>query len=283
MVFESILNPSNAERHPGRMFFFGLLYFSVGIIISLKIFWGQASMVMVFLTTLACLPLVYNTIKEEESKDDSVAQESLLLKEHARAVRMFIFLFFGFVVACIIWYVALPSDATANLFGVQIGTINDINSGVTANATGQIGSFFTVLFNNLWVLAYVMLFAFVFGAGAIFILTWNASVIGAAIGSFIRKELSAAANAVGLDAVGNYFSTFSVGLAMYAIHGIPEILGYFVAGLAASIISIAAMKHGHDMEHFKKVLLDSTDLLLISVLLILMAAFLEVFVTPLFF
>lgn len=287
MVFESLVNPSNAERHPGRMFFYGLVYCSIGIFLAQQIFKGHASLVMVFLTTLACLPLMYNTIKEEESKDESSMKETVLLKEHGKAVKMFIILFFGFVVAFVIWYVVLPAETTVDLFKVQTDTLQDINTMATGQligqATGQIGTFFTILLNNLWVLFYVILFAFVFGAGAIFILTWNASVIGVAIGSFIRKELALAADYVGLEAAGNYFSTISIGLAMYAIHGIPEILGYFVAGLAASIISVAVMRHGHDREHFKKVLLDSTDLILIAVMLIMVAAFLEVFITPIFF
>ena len=42
-----------------------------------------------------------------------------------------------------------------------------------------------IFINNMGVLFLCIIFSFLYGAGAIFILTWNASVIAAAIGSFI--------------------------------------------------------------------------------------------------
>ena len=72
MVLESILNPLKAERRPWEMFFIGFLYASVGILLSLWIFKDQASLIMVFLTVMACLPIVYNTMKLEEAKDMSI-------------------------------------------------------------------------------------------------------------------------------------------------------------------------------------------------------------------
>jgi hypothetical protein len=62
-----------------------------------------------------------------------------------------------------------------------------------------------------------------------FILTWNASVIGAAIGNFIRTEISRYAGSLGFAKAAAYFQIISLGLLKYAIHGIPEILAYFTA------------------------------------------------------
>ena len=66
-------------------------------------------------------------------------------------------------------------------------------------------------------------------------------------------------------------------------HGVPEILAYFVAGLAGGIISVAVIRHDMKSSNFRKVLLDSIDLIFIAVFLLIIAALLEVFVTPLFF
>ena len=67
-------------------------------------------------------------------------------------------------------------------------TIATINSNVIGHAV-YLDQFFRIFFNNLKVLIFCIGFAFVYGVGAIFILVWNASVIGTAIGSFIRSEL----------------------------------------------------------------------------------------------
>jgi len=67
------------------------------------------------------------------------------------------------------------------------------------------------------------------------------------------------------------------------VHGIPEILAYFIAGLSAGIISIAIINHDFRSKKFQHVLLDSTDLLLLSLAVLLIAALIEAFVTPILF
>ena len=69
----------------------------------------------------------------------------------------------------------------------------------------------------------------------------------------------------------------------YAIHGIPEILGYIVAGMAGGLISVAVIRHDFRTRNFERVILDASDLILLAVFIIFIAALLEVFVTPLFF
>src|SRR3989338_8535390 len=107
MVLESLINPFTAEQNPKRMLFYGALYSSVAIFLSLWVFEGQASLVMVFLTTMACIPLVYGTIRLEEKKDEEISEERTILKENSRALRLFVFLFIGMVVAMSFWYVVL--------------------------------------------------------------------------------------------------------------------------------------------------------------------------------
>ena len=68
MVLESLISPKKAEGKPLELFFIGLIYSSVAMFLSLWIFKDQASLVMVFLTVLAAIPLTYNTMKYEEKK-----------------------------------------------------------------------------------------------------------------------------------------------------------------------------------------------------------------------
>jgi len=287
MVLESIMNPFRAETHPRRMFFIGLIYSSIAIILSLWIFNQYASLVMVFFTVLAATPLIYNTIKAEEQKDLTDMPERKLLKEHTKALSFFMYLFLGITLSCALWYIFIPQLWLSNLFGVQTQTIVDINSSVLKfGSTGFFVQFVKVFsrifFNNLKVLIFCILFAFIYGVGAIFILTWNASVIGVAIGNFIRSGI-AKTGSFGFSTLSNYFHVISVGLFRYAVHGIPEILAYFTAGLAGGIISIAVIRHDFGTRKFEKIILDSSDLLLLSLGLLFLAAILEVFVTPLLF
>jgi len=269
-VIESLVNPRNAEGHPFEMFFLGLVYASVAIFLSLWIFRDYSSLVMVFLTVVASIPLVYTVIGIEEKKDDSLVSERFLLKEHGKAVMIFVFLFLGYLVAFSFWFVVMPDSVVNDMFHVQLETIKSINAGVVGWTIGS--DFLMQIFsNNIKVMIFCILFAFLFGAGAIFILTWNASVIAAAGGGFIKNSLSGGSG---------YFQAGGGGLARYMTHGIPEITAYFVAGLAGGIISVAVIRHDFGTKRFKHIIIDSLDLIVLAVALLFIAGLIEVFVTP---
>ena len=162
---------------------------------------------------------------------------------------------------------------------MQTQTIANLNQHVTGNST-QTALLSKIFLNNIKVMIFCILFSFLYGSGAIFILTWNASVIGAAAGNFIRTHMAQFAGAVGLHKIGAYFYVTSLSILRYAVHGIPEILSYVVAGLAGGILSMALVRHDTGTKVFENVLLDVSDLVLLSVLILFIAGLLEVFVTP---
>ena len=282
MVLESLLPPLRAEKRPWEMFFLGFLYTSIGVLISLWIFKDEASLIMVFMVTMAALPVFYSTIKLEESKDMLMDTETTILKEHNKAMSFCMYMFVGITLATTMWYVLLPPSTINILFDKQTGTINSINNEVSGNVV-SLGLLLKIFFNNFKVLSFSILFAFIYGAGAIFILTWNATVIGAAIGNFIRANISSYTNSLGLMDAGNYFHVISLGLLKYSLHGIPEIAAYFYGGLAGGILSVALIRKHFKTEKFPLIMVDFSELVLIAVGFLVAAAFLEVYVTPVLF
>jgi uncharacterized membrane protein SpoIIM required for sporulation len=191
------------------------------------------------------------------------------------------FLFFGFVVAFSFWYIVFPSGNQS--FRAQIETFCMINkpahfdecvseygiqqvSKTTAFLTAK-EKIVNIFANNIYVLIFTLVFSLIFGAGAIFILAWNASVISSAIGIFSKSSLA----------------NLPFGIMRYMIHGIPEIGAYFVGALAGGIISIAVIKHDVHTEKFWVILQDSLNLVILSVVLLFIAALIEIFITPVLF
>lgn len=282
MVVESITTPKRAEREPWQMFFVGALYATIALFLSNWIFREQASLVFVFLIALACIPLMYRTLKYEEAKNTTIKQTGKILKEHKRAIMFFTYLFMGFVVALTVWYAILPNQMVSSLFSIQSLTISRINANYTGNFIGG-NALSVILSNNLRVLLFCILFSFFYGAGAIFILSWNASVIATAVGAFIRSNVAEYAHYIGFVKMAAYFNVFSVGLLRYMTHGIFEIGAYFVGGLAGGIISVAIIRRSLGDKTFSRVLLDSINLLVIAIALLVVAAIVEVYVTPILF
>lgn len=165
------------------------------------------------------------------------------------------------------------------LFKSQISTISNINEATLTGQSFLPDSFFVIFFNNLRVLIICILFSFILGAGAIFILAWNASVIATALGTFIRNNLSEVAAFTGMSKIAAYFSIAITGIVRYALHGIPEITSYFIAALAGGIISVAVIRHDFGTKKLERIVIDVADLIAISVVLLFIAALIEVYVS----
>ncbi len=291
MVLESLTDAIKAERHPGKMVLYGFIYAIVGTLLAIWVFRSYSSLVSVFLVTMACIPLVYSTIKYEEEKDLQDVSEKFLLKEHGKALKVFIFLFIGVTLGFFFMYLILPSQLIGDAFKVQAETIGRIRAsatyGIEGNLTGFTGFFIArfsifakILTNNFKVLLFCLLFSFLYGLGAIFIMNWNASVIAVAMGNYARTELAKIA-ATTAPSLAHYLQVIPLALVRYSLHGIVEILAYFTAGLAGGIISVAVIRHDFYSRKFEHIVLDSADLIILSIILLIIAAFIEVYVTPL--
>lgn len=285
-MLETIINPKKAERKPWEMFFVGLVYAAVAVFLSIFLFLKNpaleqySSLFIICFTVMISLPFMYYIIKLEEKKEEEIYDEKILVKEHSKALLALIFLFLGFVVAFSVLYSVLPQDIANINFQSQIRTFCLINSkgsmeDCVKGITGQAQSTFSgikegmsylssILSTNLTVFVNCLIFSLIFGAGAIFILAWNASVIATAIGIFANKSS---------------FGLFG-GFTRYMIHGIPEIAGFFVAALAGGIIGTAMIRHRLEKKKFLHVLHDSLDLIILGLIILIAAAFIEVFLTP---
>jgi len=282
MVVESLLTPFSARKRPGKAMLLGMLFATLGVFLGLWIFEDHVSLVMVFLTVTAGIPLFYQTMIEEEEKDLIYTKERTLLAEHGKTLTFLMMYFIGATVAYVFLYVVMPTELSTKVFEVQTQTITSLNQHVTGNAI-QIGLLNKIFMNNVKVMIFCILFAFIYGAGALFILTWNASVIGAAMGNFIKSHIAEYANVFGFQKAGAYFYVASLSLLRYSLHGIPEILAYFVAAMAGGILSASVIKHDVGTKNFERILLDASDLVLLSIFILFIAALIEVFVTPQFF
>jgi len=284
-MIELLMKPKRAERRSWEMFFVGAFWASVSLLLVAFVFGkdsvlkeGSGLLVVTF-TVICCLPFMYYIIKLEEGKDIEISDSGKLIKEHSKAIRALMWMFFGFVVAFSFFYIAFPDSAGQN-FNFQIKTFCAINNpshydycieqhGVpvgTGAVTGT-NAVLSIFANNIYVLIFTILFSLAFGAGAIFILVWNASVIAAAIGIFAKGSLV----------------QLPLGILRYMIHGVPEIGAYFIGALAGGIVSVAVIRKDLRGEGTWRILQDSLLMIIIAIVVLILAAFMEVYLTPLLF
>ena len=272
MVFQYILRPHQALRHPWETFFLGMLYPSLAILLSLWVFDNYIGFTVVALTTLAAVPFVYHQMRHEERGDLLLKTEQLRLRAHSKVLFVYLFLFLGSVVAFALWHMYLPADLRESVFSIQEATIQNVNS----NAVGQAisaSSFFSLIFtHNFKLLIFCFVFSLFFGAGALYLLTFNASIIGTAVGLYMQER-----------ATGMMAGVFSLGLLRYLTHGIFEISGFFLAGLAGGILSIALLRQDLLGKKSSVLFQDAFALMLLAVLFVFLGALVEIHLTPLFY
>ncbi len=259
-----LLNPKKARRHPFEIVFLGFFYVSLSMLFSYWIFPDYASLFTVFLTVISCLYVVQGVLIFEEGKEKNFRGEGIILRGHAKTIRLFLLLFFGFLFAFIFWTIVLPQSVILDVFNVQNTELTNIRA-ITARAVAP-ENFSLILLNNLRVLAFSLVLALFYGAGSVFILAWNASIMGFVIGNLAR-------NVLGLSSLPHLFLK-------YFLHGIPEMLAYFTAALAGGIIFISVIKGDLGKDRLKRTVIDSFILMSISLFLLIVAALLETFVSP---
>jgi len=272
MVLESLINPQKVNGKRWEMFFIGIIYSLIGAFLGFWVFKSHVSLVMVSFTAIVSVPFIHKSIELEDARNKR-KKELFRFKQHSKLISMFTFLFLGFVVTFVMLFVLLPETYVGQMFDSQIDTINNVKNVTTGSFSNYLGSFSTIIINNLQVLFFCIIFSFFYGAGAIFILSWNASVMGAAIGGVIRQGLS----------IGSGLHLIPIGFLSYFMHGIPEIVAYLVAGLAGGIVSVAIIKDQFMSNAFKKSCFDSLLLVLVAVGVLIFAALIEIFISPMLF
>jgi uncharacterized membrane protein SpoIIM required for sporulation len=282
MVFEDLVKATKAEKSPLIVFMLGILYGTIGIIFDLWFFNGRIENLYIFITVFAAIPLMHGIISFEESKDKYIKKERSLLMEHKKALVAFMVLFVGVLVAFTFWFTVLPEESVGSLFSSQIKEIPLVHQSIISGSAVNPGYFSTIFGHNMKVLVFSFVFSFFFGAGAIFILTWNAALIATALGTFFRQSLGEVSGS-GAGLMLTYVGTMSYGFFGYMTHGFFEIASYFLAGLAGGIISVAVIRHELFSKHFNRIVVDSLWLLGLAILVLLVSGVLETSLSPLIF
>ena len=286
-MLEMIINPTNTEKGVWKMLFIGIIYGSLALLLTHWFFSGDpalskaSGMIVVAFCIMFSLPYMYFIIKREEDEDEHTEGFFSVWKMHKDALYALMWLFLGLVIAFSFWHIILQDS---NLLNFQVETYCRINNPqdvggcvqkytfpqettITGSVTSGFDRTISILENNLYVMIFTLVFSLIFGAGAIFVLVWNASVIAAAIGIATKYQLS----------------DIPWGIAKYFIHGFPEIAAYFITALAGGIFGVGVIRNGIKNKRFLHVVENTVILLFIAVIILVFAAILEVYITPVLF
>ena len=172
-------------------------------------------------------------------------------------------IYLSFFLGVTIGYIISACLLPANYFQIQEEVILSIRGSITGDLLNT--SFLhAIISNNLWVFFLTFAISFLFSAGMIFILVWNASVLGV----FLAK---ASENIM-------HFHLLAIS---YLPHGLLEITSYILAGISGALISYQfdyyfVRKEKYDLEPVLRAVKDSLVLITIGLFCLFLAGVIEV-------
>ncbi len=273
MVLEHIFPEDWLEHKARYAFVLGAVYSIIALLIASVLFPGDPALVAVAITSMLLLPELYNIFSIEE-RQESVEQGITmgeLWKDDIEIVRIYIFLFLGILLVYSIGSMILPSIQTNSLFREQLEI--RFGQGYAGSATGGIFTspiFYEILSNNFLVLIACFILALLTGDGAIFLITWNASVWGAIFGITAKNAA--------LFSGQHPFLLFGVIMLVVFPHMILEALSYFLAAISGSIISKDVLLEEFASSRFMEVFGFNLYLLLFGLVFLVLGAIVETFV-----
>ncbi len=266
-MLESLLRPKKSENRPIDVFFIAVMFSFIGVAFALQIFPAQSSIFAISLITIMFMPFFQKLFELEEKKDYKLHKN--LLVRHRKLFYVLGMFFLGTIVALSFIYVFFPHARGA--FSMQEDWYRAQGRTITGQITAE-EDFALFFVNNTQVLLMMFILSTIFGAGAIFILAWNASVISVYISSVINSFIRE-----GVSTELAYILGVPAGLGSIALHGLPEIAAYFVAAMAGGMLSVGIIRERFK-GHFEKIFVDSLLFLGLAEALIVVAAVLEAYV-----
>lgn len=264
MVLESLFPAKKIYNKPLDMLILSFIVSLACIFCSYFIFPAYSGIIFTLLIAVAVSPLIYRVFRIEEDIEDAQAKGKInktFWDRHDEVIKVFSMFFIGNVLAIFLVAVLLPSSFVNVVFAQQFEEIAAIRSiGATGGAIS--GAFISMIIaNNLKVMSFSFLLSFLFGAGALFILSWNASILAIYLAGFLKEGLF------------SEFFTQTVGIMP---HAPIEIFAYFMSGIAGGMLSVGVIREKLNSKEFLFVFKDSFLMLFIAILAVVIGAFVEV-------
>lgn len=247
-MLDVLLKEKLIDKKPEYAFTLGILFATLGLLIAVLIFKTSPSFPAVFLTAMAAAPIALRLIKKHETGKD-------FYEKYKSVITVYSYLFFGMAVSFAIWFAILPGEFAKMLFSEQL-----LKFSAAGYFTFSQANLFAIVINNIGLLFFFFLLSLFYGAGAMFLLAWNASILGTMWGNALKAFIS----------LINPGQTIINVLAAFP-YLFPEVAAYFFAALAGGILSA----NMHKKKGFEKHIGDSMILLWTAIGLIIVSGVIE--------
>ena len=259
-------------RHPSLALALGFIYSLLGYILANMFFIDkQVSIAMLFITTLLVVPTMIIALSDQ-MKHEATQHENFFQSHRSiflGYIYMFVGAFMGYMVLGIFadQYILKIFEYQLDFLKKQEGlSLQVLNQFFENRPAPQLESVLSILQHNLSVVLVCFIISLFVGAGGVFLVLLNASVFSSfaiVMIKYLTETLRQAVLVIGI----------------FSLHVIPEAGAFMVAAIAGGILSKAVIAEKWGTANFKKVVKDAGKLLAFACILIILAGFIEVYIT----
>jgi hypothetical protein len=263
MVFEQILKARFVYKKQ-YAFLLGLVYTLVGIVSARLIFAASSGLMSVAFTSILLIPSLSQLLKIEAGQALHTTRFSIkrLYHNHSDIFMLYVSMFLGVFVAYSVATLLIPEATLGQLFSQQLRA-----AGLRGFAVVD-AQLLSIVLNNMLIFAVAFVLSFVYGAGAVIFLVWNASVWGVVFSLFVRR----AATFAGEDPV----VAFAREVVPFLPHMVTEGIAYIGAAIVGGIVSKAVLQKKLFSKRFMVIVKDAFFFLLLGLVLVVIAGIIEV-------
>jgi len=273
MVLEAIIDPDRASASPWAVAILSFVFVTVAVFSAGYLIKDSTSMLVVALVAIPSVTLLTSIFDKETNYDYNNKKGTLT--RYLPIVMVLCAYFVGVMAAFTFYFLFLPDSETSVLFAQQSAELGKISSAVSGHAVqtayyGDLAGAFEFLFNNnLKVFLILLVGSLLYGAGTVFIIDWNASILGVFVGSLASELVH------NNPAQYTIWSGLGSGILGLLPHGTFELLSYLCIAIAGGILSESLLHQKYRNPEFLVIIYDVTKLASWGLLFLAAGAFIE--------
>jgi uncharacterized membrane protein SpoIIM required for sporulation len=251
LIFIKLIYPDLLRKRPAFAGIAAAFFVLVGFLSAFFVFSVALSMAMLTFSSLMLLPFIVKILEPgnegmKEASQSGKKRMIEILTRHNTLITFYMFLFAGMALEYMLLYAVLPPGIVENAFSNQLALFGP--AGRFADP------FASILTNNLQIALIAFALSVFYGAGSIFILSYNASIAGVMYGASLRTVIWGGV-------------PFAPNIIAYLPHTVLEILAYLFAAVGGGILI-----RGLTKENVR----DSGIFAVLAVIFLVIAALVEV-------
>ncbi len=295
MVIERIFKEQLIKQKPAFALAAGVFFTLTGFITSYLLFKPFVGLASILFTVILALPCLMRLFELEEAEQ---REETSFLTRNEALIDFYLYFFIGSFM--VFFLIALVNSSL--VFSIEDMQRGSAPRGYATEfappppAFQQHGEIYSIFQNNFYVMIISFVLSLFYGAGSLFLITFNGSVFAATLAKVIKIKLprdpswyTYTFSLLGQSIVFSpaaFWSTYTFmacNLGIMFFHGIPEVLAYFFAAIAGGVLSEAFLREKFLSKGFFKISNNAFMLLSLSVIVLYIAAIIEISVSKYLF